>query len=319
MIWLTWRHARVQALTAVLGLVVVGGVLAYTHGHLLGIYHDSGIQACRTAHGDCGELVSNFTARYSRLQQVNLLILVLPALIGIFCGAPLVARELESGTYRLAWTQSVTRTRWLALRASLVAAGSLLTVALFVALIAWWGRLFDAINADRLDPVQFSERGVVPLAYTAFAFSLGLAAGTVIRRVVPAMAVTLVAFFAVRVVVQEFVRGHLFAAPVHVHRPIFSDRPLGPNAWTVSSRLVDAHGTTVNPKTYFQARCGLSPAQYSKQTIDACASRLHVQQIYAVQPAHRYWYLQGAESLAFLVLAAGLIALAFWWLHRRPV
>jgi len=51
---------------------------------------------------------------------LGLVVLVVPALIGVFWGAPLIARELETGTFRLAWTQSVTRTRWLAVKLGVV-------------------------------------------------------------------------------------------------------------------------------------------------------------------------------------------------------
>ena len=40
----------------------------------------------------------------------------MPALIGAFWGAPLITREFEAGTFRLAWNQSVTRARWLAIK-----------------------------------------------------------------------------------------------------------------------------------------------------------------------------------------------------------
>src|SRR5215472_7781451 len=47
---------------------------------------------------------------------LSVLIVVVPGVLGVFGGAPLVAGELESGTLRLAWTQDVSRVRWLALR-----------------------------------------------------------------------------------------------------------------------------------------------------------------------------------------------------------
>ena len=138
-----------------------------------------------------------------------LAMLALPAVIGVFWGAPLVARELENGTHRLVWTQSISRTRWLATRVGLVGLFALAGAAAVTALVSWWcGPIDDALNAGatsgsgfleqtRMQPVIFAARGIVPIAYTAFAFALGVTAGTVLRRTVPAMALTLVVFVAV--------------------------------------------------------------------------------------------------------------------------
>jgi len=40
---------------------------------------------------------------------LDFLVLAVPLLIGMFWGAPLISREFEAGTFRLAWTQGVTR------------------------------------------------------------------------------------------------------------------------------------------------------------------------------------------------------------------
>ena len=70
---------------------------------------------------------------------LGVLVIVVPGIIGLFWGAPLVARELEAGTFRLAWTQSVTRTRWLAVEARRRRPGVSMAVAgLLSLMVTWW-------------------------------------------------------------------------------------------------------------------------------------------------------------------------------------
>ena len=56
---------------------------------------------------------------------------------------------------------------------------------------------------------MFGPRGIVPAGYAAFAFVLGVAAGILLRRTVPAMAATLVVFAAVQVAVPFAVRPYV--------------------------------------------------------------------------------------------------------------
>jgi hypothetical protein len=61
-----------------------------------------------------------------------------PAVIGIFWGAPLIARELETGTFRLAWTQSITRTRWLAVKLALTGLVAMAVTEALGLMYGWW-------------------------------------------------------------------------------------------------------------------------------------------------------------------------------------
>ena len=114
-IWLTWRQFRTQAVVVFGLLVIVAVALAVTGPHLVHLY-DTTVKPC-ASHDDCATVTDAFLKNDRLLQQLGQVVLVVPALIGIFWGAPLVARELENGTFRLVWTQSVSRTRWLATEA----------------------------------------------------------------------------------------------------------------------------------------------------------------------------------------------------------
>lgn len=210
MIWLTWRQFRAQALTAAIGLLALGGWLLAT-GPGLSHEYAAGLARC---HGDrCTTFTESYlTEHQDEILLLAVILIALPALLGLFWGAPLVARELDAGTHHLVWNQSVTRFRWLAVKLLGVGAAS----AAVAGLAAWWvTRWSDPLDhASLLDPrldagMIFDARGIVPVAYAVFAFAVGVTAGMVIRRVVPAMAVTLGAFLVAQFGVGYLVRPHL--------------------------------------------------------------------------------------------------------------
>ncbi len=232
MIWLTWRQFRGQAVTAAAVLAALAILLAVTGPHLVSYYDAAGLSAC---HANCAWRATNFVGRlkssiYAGLFYAGIAIMYLaPALIGIFWGAPLIARELEAGTQRIAWSQSVTRARWTAVKLGLVGLAAVATAGLLTLMISWWAGPIDhaltyggqnaPITFSRLSPLVFAARGVAPLGYAAFAFALGVTAGVLLRRTLPAMAVTLVVFAAVQVLVPVFVRPNVIP-PAHVTAPL---------------------------------------------------------------------------------------------------
>src|SRR6185437_5318866 len=113
------------------------------------------------------------------------LLLIIPALLGIFWGAPLVAREMERGTFRLAWTQSVRRRRWLAIKLGVIGLASMAVTGVLSLMVTWWFSPIDRVNANRFVPGIFDERGIVAIGYAVFAFMLGVTAGLLITRILP--------------------------------------------------------------------------------------------------------------------------------------
>jgi hypothetical protein len=246
MIWLTWRQFRPQAIAAASALAVAAIVLAVTRQGLAAGYNAAGLSAC---HAHCASDASLFLDRVGNLDHVLFfgtvfLLVAVPALIGLFWGAPLIAREVEAGTHRIAWNQSVTRTRWTLVKLGLVGLAAVATAGLLSLLVTWWASPIDAASLAggaaqavasaggngahitfngfaeaRLDPVIFDARGVAPLGDAALAFALGVTAGVLLRRTLSAMAVTLVAFVAIQVVMPNFVRPYLLP-PAHVTTPM---------------------------------------------------------------------------------------------------
>jgi hypothetical protein len=340
MIWLTWRQFRVQALTAATLLVAVAILLGVTGPHMASLYAASGLAGC---HGDrCANAASAFLSQLQTgavdhvVYPLGLiLIVVTPALLGIFWGAPLIARELEAGTYRLAWNQSITRNRWLTVKLALTSLAAMAVTEALSLMHAWWaepiskaialGGGASVFSGTRFSWLTFASHGITPLGYAAFAFALGTAAGALIRRAVPAMAVTLAIFAVAQVPMPLWVRPNIIppaqtiatidAAGVNFGSLTASVVPGQPGAWVVSSHAINAAGQPVTalPASCFpanpQAKFGGDPGQ--------CMDKLGIREVISYQPASRYWPLQFIETGIFLALALALSWFCFWWLGRR--
>ncbi|MDQ1752399.1 MAG: hypothetical protein QOE71_3455 [Pseudonocardiales bacterium] len=315
MIWLTWRQFRTQAAVVFGALAVLALVLTVTGLHLRHLYDASGIATC-TTRGDCDPVTSAFMSNYSLLRQLlGPTVLVLPAITGIFWGAPLVARELESGTYRLAWTQSVSRTRWLTGKLTVVGLASIAASGLLSLLVTWWSSPIDRVNAERFKADIFNERGITPIGYAAFAFALGLVAGLLIRRTLPAMATTLVGYIAAQVAVINWIRPNL-RAPLHATgalQPLPGAGAFKPGAqltkpgdWIISSHILDATGHATNT-----IRIGPDAGCVTTRTCLA-----GYREVLTYQPAGRYWPFQWYETSIYLSVALVLVGFTFWLIKR---
>ena len=216
MLWLTWRQFRPQAYAAAAVILVAAVVLAINAAELAHIYTESGLASCTGQ--ACDPLVNSFlklarTASAGLIYNLAIAFMYLvPPLIGVFWGAPLVARELESGTFRLVWTQSVTRSRWLAIKVGVLGLAAMAVTAVLDLAAGWSGRHFSDAAMDRLATLQFGAHGVVPIAYAAFAFALGVTAGIVARRAIPAMAISLFGYTAAVLAMATVLRQHILPA-----------------------------------------------------------------------------------------------------------
>ena len=349
------RFAWLQSRTQTLVVTALLGALAITTGitgvHLSHLYH-SLVSGC-SANNNCDLAISQFVQHYPFLQNaLEFLLRIAPAIIGIFWGGPLIARELETGTYRLAWTQTVSRRRWVLTKLALVGGTAVVASGLLTLMITWWYRALDQ-TGDGMWGV-FDGRDIVPIGYTFFAFMLGAVLGAIIRRTVPAMAASLGVFVFARIAIQQWVRPH-FLPPRHLLAaaadegfgfisrnggpPDLIVKAGGPNgSWVLNSQLVDhsGHVTTYAERTAFVSKycpgiVGPPPSpkggadnavavpSHLDQAFHACQQSVthtfHVLVTY--QPASHYWPFQWMELGTYLLL--GLLAggLCFWWVLRR--
>jgi hypothetical protein len=352
LIRLTWRQFRVQAAVVFGGLAVVAIVLAVTGPHLVHLY-DTTVATCQ-AQGDCSTVTNAFLANDATLRTwLNILVVVIPGLIGIFWGAPLVAREIEAGTYRLAWTQSVTRTRWLAVKLGAVGLATMAVAGLLSLMVTWWASPLDRATMNPFG--TFDQRDIVVIGYAAFAFALGVTAGVLIRRAVPAMATTLVAFVGVRLAFTHWVRPHLIAPVTQTlaldpgsmgygssnggPANLQPNPPDIPNAWIYSTQIVDKTGHALTPSFLTRAcpqlgipgpgglgggpsgrgASNLPVPSGAQQVLQDCVSKIGTtfHEAVAYQPGNRYWAFQGYELAIYLGAALILGGVCLWWVRRR--
>jgi hypothetical protein len=247
----------------------------------------------------------------------------------MFWGAPLVARELETGTFRLAWTQGVTRTRWLAAKLAIAGAAAIAAGELFTLMVNWWSSPIHKANVSYTAFTSSSfHSGVAPAGYAAFAFALGVTAGLLIRRTLPAMAVTLAIFTAVIIAFPIWVRPHLIPpARATSALSLASAAVTGstsdghlilttktwtvlPGAWVISSQLTTPDGRAASSEP--AGPCGTA----STQACNAYIESLHFQHTVIYEPASRYWACQWTETAIYLAFSFLLTGLCF--LRIRP-
>ncbi|WP_067801896.1 ABC transporter permease subunit [Actinomadura formosensis] len=342
MIWLTLRQFRVQAAVVFGGLAALGAVLAITGPGISDGYH-SGLAACGTR-----ENCSQFTARFfndhrSYFGALAVIVMSVPGIIGVFWGAPLITRELESGTHRLVWNQSITRTRWLAVKLGVIGLAAMAAAGLAVLAATWWSGPLDEAAHDRfprITPLMFDARGITPIGYAAFAFALGVTVGVLVRRTLPAMAITLVVFVAVQIAMPTWIRPHLIPpetgtvpitsenhGDILLNGDAFSVQVRGvPGAWTLSAETVDASGRTVGdmPTSLAAGPCappppsadGGPPMGPAQACFDAIAELGYRGKV-VYQPGDHFWPLQWAETGLFTALSLGLAGFCFFWTRRR--
>jgi ABC-2 family transporter len=307
-IWLSWRQMRAESVGLAIVLALLAVALVGTGIEMRGF---EGGLACLSVNaarscGGQGDFVRAFGTLFNLSGWLN----VIPLLLGIFIGAPLVAREVERGTHRLAWTQSVTRRRWVVVKVTGIVALAGLVGGVVVVLMTWWRQPWDLIQSS-FDGAGFDFEGVMPIAYSLFAVSLGVLAGTLIRRTLPAMAATLAGFLAVRLPIEFLLRPH-FMTPITV---LNTGNAAPPGAWILDAGLVDVHGNQVFESQAFQL-CGPSLVQGPKLA-GSCLARYGIHSSLVYQPADRFWPFQFIEAGIYAALSVLLLSLVVVWIRRR--
>ncbi len=295
MIWTTWRQHRPEALA---GLAAVAGAAALL-----------------LAASGQGALSSGANAVMGAFVVIALG--VLPAVAGVFLGAPLLARDLEQGTWRLVWTQGTTRGRWLATELALAFAAVVPAAALLGALTAAVVTVPQQVLAggSTVDAVPiwnyFDVAGPALAAYIVFAFSLGIAAGALVGRSYPAMAIVLAVYIGVRSFIVALVRPN-YLPPLWMRMETFNVLPRPPGRHDSLFLYFTLRTASGRPVTAPQAERMLGP----QGTGDPLSAHGIVGWI-VYQPGDRWWLFQGIEAAIYVVLAVLLVGLTFYWVTRR--
>ena len=316
MAWVTWRQHR---LTLAGVVAVLGAVSLYLYITGQQIHHEAFVPY----------------APGPGLTLTAALFQVIPALIGAFAGAPVLARELETGTFRFTWTQGFGRARWTVATLAPLAITVTVVAGAFGFLFSWcYGpRIGGKYGLSPLALATFDLRGVAFAAWTLTAFSIGVFAGILIRRVVPAMFATLVAWSGLAVVTGVFLRPHYEA-------PLVTSNPNLPNsAWVMSQRWTRGGKpvslSTVNQVLQKVGATEVAPGHFAQNPVAPGQSApppgstlgnvspaqylLHhgFTQLMSYQPASRFWPFQWIEGGWLFALSLLLMTVAVWLVRRR--
>jgi hypothetical protein len=308
MSWLLWRQHRAQGAVAAIGYGAFAILLWITGVHMANDYH-SALAACRPS-GTCGDL-NLFSGDGAIIDIVNLSAAV-PLLMGLFWGVTSIGRELDTGTHQLVWMQSVRQKDWLRGKISLLLVAAAVWGAAVAAIVTWWSGTLNSLDGNRFDPGKFDVQGIMPVAFAIFGVSLGLAAGAILRRTLPALAVTVVGFVAVRLIIVTYVRPY-YESAVKLIQPLSKDQAVPSGSWVLTRDIVQ-HGQSVSDKLNFPAEC-LQPT--TRSASDACLTQHGFASLVKFQPASRYWTFQWIETGIYVALAALLVALAVIAVRRR--
>lgn len=322
LLWVAWRRHR-SAVAAVVALLA--GISVYVV--IVGLRTRDAYDAAQSCHPASSAAC---TFGMQEFQQANAhhvlatLLMFVPGLIGTFCGAPILARELEAGTFRYAWTQGVGRVRW---TVAMLVPPAVVLVALgwaFSVLVGWtYQPLFDSAGASRLDPPMFVLLGVAFAAWTLLAFALGALAGILLRRVVPAVVAALAVWAGLMALTATQLRPH-YGAPV-----VTSSMTGDLRDWTLSqhwakggspvgdaelNRVLSAIGVHVTNGGYAaHVEAGQKPPQDPVTYLLQHGYR----QLTTYQPHERFWTFQWIEGGWLLLLAVVLLGLTVWFVRRR--
>ena len=319
MAWVTWRQHR-AALAGVAAFLGAWAVYLWLAG--LQMHHAyAAATTCRPASSiACGEIIAEFNLTYGDpALTAAVLLQTAPALIGAFAGAPVLARELETGTFRFAWTLGFGRWRWTLAKlvplAIMLAAGAGALSVLF----SWYYRPFFADgNQTPFTPELFDLRGVAFAAWTLAAFAIGALAGLLIRRVVPAIAATLAAYTGLALAAGLYLRQH-YAAPLLTSKPsVPGSAWIMSQWWTKGGKFAFAGRP---PEGLLEQLCPNPPlgpgGKPSHVTLAHCLAQHGYAQWTSYQPVSRFWPFQWIEGGWLLALSVLLIAATIWLVRRR--
>jgi hypothetical protein len=305
--WVSWRLQRTETLIALGILGLLAAFLVPTGIQMTDAYHHDGLAACLSPNPGptCANALGDFRQRFqSTLDLANWFNLV-PGLIGVLLAAPFIL-DLEHGTYRLAWTQSITRDRWLLGKLGLPIVAAVLAALGLVLLFTWWRA--PSVHIDgRLENGNYDFTGTVVIGYTLFALALALALGAIWRRAAASLTVAFVGYFAARIFVDSSLRDHLVAPLKATYNG--AQQP----SFLYNAHIISLQGTLHGSHIIGGGGGGFFGSMQKFAAPGMKNAVFHV----VYQPDSHFWPLQLTETALFAGLAALLILFAAWWTRRR--
>jgi ABC-type transport system involved in multi-copper enzyme maturation permease subunit len=325
MAWVTWRQQRTTLITvpAVLGAVAIFLLVVG-----LKVHHDyAAIVNCPldglNESGSCQRLIHNFNSTdWTLANTCAILMQLVPVLIGAFAGAPLLARELETGTYRYAWTQGLDRERQVIAKLALLGVTLAVLAWAFGELFAWFFQPFLYVEGmNVLTETVFDTRGLVFPAFTLAAFAFGAFFGMLLRRIIPAMAATLGVYLAIRLAAWG-VRKYYPVAVVTSNTKIFtqfSTPSLPGYPWILSTWVTGPGGKAASQSVANRILNGPGPNAILHGPGPSAGASMPPGYTEWTRwiPLSHFWPMQFIEAGWLLVLSVALFAATVSLVRRR--
>jgi ABC-2 type transport system ATP-binding protein len=322
---LTWVVVR-RYRSTLLGVGVLVGLLAaylLITGHATHAAYEK-VAACRPPADSpsCQLRWNEFVSTRGQQGVIGALLLFVPGLVGAFVGAQALGRELESGVYRFTWTQGVGRMRWALAMIVPAAVGVAVVLGGLGLVVSWANRpLIESGFTHRLEPSLFPTAGVAVVGWGLLAFSGGVLAGLLLRRVIPAILSTFAVWFGLAYLASR-VRLHLLTPLTTTHDLGATDIELK-LGWTKNgvavgyaelNKALESLGATVSgdgirTQVGRGGQGGQDPLVYLREH--------GYRMLHTYQPDSRYWPLQWIEVGWLVALSVALVGMALWLLQRR--
>lgn len=314
--WLRHRAALISlfVLFVACALVIARGALGI-HSE----YANYLAAGCTTANPNdlavCPNISNSFANGTVGFTALVIALRVFPVIVGLFVGAPLLSRDLESGTFRFAWTQGMGRVRYVFSTFAILAMFVTTTACILGLLLGgWYAHNFSVVNPNIESHWQsglFDTTGFLLATWTLFALTLGTFCGAIIKRTVAAMAVTVALVGGLLVASSVFLLRFLDIGAVVTSRfPIRGintgtlnyspqDRP---SVWLLRGWLTGPNGRALSSgaanRVQQKALQSTDPGQWLS---------LHHDTFWvSYQTADRFWIYQGAEGVVLIGIAVAL-------------
>jgi uncharacterized membrane protein YphA (DoxX/SURF4 family) len=324
MIWLTWRQHRLEGLITALVVVAVAGVVGSLVVSAQPLLEQIRHSCTVVVDDSCGLAFTAFDAKFAVFRQpIDLAFIALPVLAGMFIGAPLLAREFEQGTAEMVWTQGITRRKWLLAKLAILGSATIVMAGILAVAGQEWATAVPDNSYSQW--FAFDIQGPEVVAYVLFSFGLGVAAGAAIGRTVPAMAVVLVGFLAVRAAIAIARPNFLPPVTTELSGPLISGQG---QAWLMGNQQpVDMQGNSISAGQFDQITnaclTSQNPLPWLRDglagnfDLQACWHEHGIKVLQTYQPAERFPLFQGIEAAIFVLAAIALLGLAVWLVRRR--
>ncbi|GAA3907529.1 hypothetical protein GCM10023084_69680 [Streptomyces lacrimifluminis] len=312
MTWLVWRQHRAGFWSILAAAALSVAWMVYQRGQLTDFLTGHGYPA-----KNLDEVGSAFQQYVDAFSFVALGLGVIPILLGVFLGAPLLAGDLENGTAKLVAAQSMSRTRWLATKLALAGLVVVVSTGVLSAVFGWWWNPVksEVTVMDWMSSQAFNNTGPVPVALTLLSVFGGVAIGVVLRRTLMAMVVTFGFTVALQVVWSYSIESLGNAVTVTTNKGVMGENgspSLPRGAYEIDYSFVTGSGDLVGFGT-----CSGSQTDAARQV---CLDKADVVG-YAVEylPMSQMHGMQWFGASILFAVTAGVVAFLFFWGRKRLV